>query len=160
MPINYDPHKLLQKIAPPKKIKKLLTQDLSLKKTALDFVSNIPFIDKKEVATTALKVIKNYKERVKDGESKSDLKSDPALLIQRVQQSVVTQVKDQIKETYHGEFYIWTPSSANEPDPEHQLNYGEQFQIGVGEMPGDRFGCLCGMEILVPQNNLDLTGEE
>ncbi len=159
MPIIYNPTKLLKKIAPQAKIKKLMTADLSLKKTALNFVSDIPFIDKKEVATTALKVIKNYKERVKDGESKSDLKSDPALLIQRVEQSVVTQVKDEIAQKYSGEFYVWLPSDAEEADPEHQLNYGKTFQVGDGEMPGDRFGCRCGMEILVPENQLNLGDE-
>lgn len=66
------------------------------------------------------------------------------------------QVAGEIKDRYEGEFYIWLPSDAEEPDPEHQLNYGKKFQVGEGEMPGDRFGCRCGMEILVPETKLDL----
>jgi hypothetical protein len=81
---------------------------------------------------------------------------DPKQLIQRVQNAVISQIATGIKETYRGEFYIWTPSDAFEPRPEHQLNYGGEFQIGVGEMPGDAIGCQCGMEILVDETQLNL----
>lgn len=137
-------------------MKKLLSGNLSLKKAALSFVNDIDFIDKARIADVALKVIKGYRERVKDGEKKSDIKADPAQLIHRVQSEVVFQVKEEIKTKYEGEFYRWLPSDADEPDPEHQLNYGKTFQIGDGEMPGDRFGCRCGMEILVPDSRLEL----
>lgn len=154
--IRYEPSELLKKIAPERKVKKLLSGNLSLKKAALSFVNDIDFIDKARIADVALKVIKGYRERVKDGEKKSDIKADPAQLIHRVQSEVVFQVKEEIKTKYEGEFYRWLPSDADEPDPEHQLNYGKTFQIGDGEMPGDRFGCRCGMEILVPDSRLEL----
>lgn len=155
--IKYEPSKLLRRIAPQSKIEKLLKSNLSLKKAALSFVSEFDFIDKSSVSRVALKTIKGYKQRVKeDPDIKEDILSDPAQLVQRVQNEVVTQIADEIKDKYAGEFYVWLPSDADEPDPEHQLNYGKTFQVGDGEMPGDRFGCRCGMEILVDENTLNL----
>lgn len=155
--ITYDPNELVRKIAPDRKIKKLMRRTLSLKRAALSFVSDIDFIDEKAVARVALKVLKGYKERVKeDPDTKSDILADPAQLIQRVQNEVILQVSGEIKDQYHGEFYVWLPSDAEEPDPEHQLNYGKEFQIGDGEMPGERIGCRCGMQILVDESRLQL----
>ena len=155
--ITYDPSKLLKKIAPATKIKKLLKDNISLKRTALSFVDDIDFIKKSEVLETALGVISNYRDRIAEDPSiKAEILKDPAQLIQRVQDSVVFQVSEGIKENYDGEFYIWLPSDAETPDPEHQLNYGKKFQIGDGEQPGERYGCLCGMQILVDASSLAL----
>lgn len=157
MAIIYDPKKMLQKIAPETKIKKLLSGTVSLKKTALSFVDAVDFINKRSVSKVALKTIKSYKERIKADESqKSEILDDPKLLINRVQNEVVFQISNEIKDTYGGEQYEWLPSDADEPDPEHQLNYGKVFTIGVGEMPGERIGCRCGMNILVKQTKLEL----
>ncbi len=155
--IKYDPSQLLRRIAPQGKIKKLISQRLTLKKAALAFLNDLDFVDKKEITRLILKVLKNYEERIEDepGLKKKLLKS-PDLLIQRLQSAIVTQVTEEIREKYHGEFYIWLPSDANEPDPEHQLKYGKKYQVGVGEMPGDRWGCRCGMEILVDEKQLKL----
>jgi hypothetical protein len=157
MSFVYDPRKILSRIAPKKKVEKLLSGKVSLKKTALSFVDDIDFIDKKRVSEVALKTIKGYKERIKDDKTaKAEILADPANLINRVQNEVVLQISEGIKEKYDGEFYIWLPSDADEPDPEHQLNYGKKFQIGDGEMPGERYGCRCGMEILTKDNQLTL----
>jgi hypothetical protein len=155
--IVYDPKKMLRKIAPDKKIKNLITSKATLKKTALSFVSDVEFLSKKSIASVALKTIKGYKKRIKEDSSiKKDLVKDPSQLIQRVQNEVVLQITTEIKDRYAGEFYVWLPSDADEPDPEHQLNYGKTFQIGDGEQPGDRIGCRCGMQILVDETQLDL----
>lgn len=155
--IRYLPDNLLKRIAPEKKIEKLMSKKVTLKKTALSFVDDIDFLDKESIEDTALKVIKGYKQRIKlDSAEKTEILDDPKNLINRVQNEVVFQVKEAIAEKYDGEFYIWLPSDAEEPDPEHQLNYGKKFQVGVGEMPGDRYGCRCGMEILVPESKLSL----
>lgn len=155
--IKYDPSKLLNKIAPEKKIKKLVSSRATLKKTALSFVSDIDFISKKSVADVALKTIKAYKKRIKEDPTiKSELLDDAAQLVQRVQNEVILQVSEGIRANYAGESYIWLPSDADEPDPEHQLNYGKTFQIGDGEQPGDRYGCRCGMQILVEASRLEL----
>lgn len=157
MSIKYDPNELLRKIAPQKKIKRLLTDNLTVKKSALSFVDGIDFLSKKSVARVALKTVRGYEERIAaDPSVRDEILSDPKQLIQRVQNEVVLQVAGEIKEKYAGEFYKWLPSDADEPDPEHQLNYGKVFQIGDGEMPGDRIGCRCGMEILVQGSSLDL----
>jgi len=157
MSIVYLPNQLLKKIAPKKKIANLVSSNASLKKTALSFVDDIDFIDKKSVSKVALKTIKGYKARIKDEpDLKKNLIKDPAQLVQRVQNEVVLQISESIKEEYSGEFYIWLPSDADEPDPEHQLKYGKKYKIGVGEMPGERYGCKCGMEILVKETKLDL----
>lgn len=155
--IKYDPSKLLNKIAPEKKIKKLVSSRATLKKTALSFVSEIDFISKKSVADVALKTIKGYKKRIKaDPDIKTELLDDAAQLVQRVQNEVILQISEGIRANYAGESYIWLPSDADEPDPEHQLNYGKTFQIGDGEQPGDRYGCRCGMQILVEASRLEL----
>lgn len=160
MSIKYEPSKIIKYAASKAKIKKLLSSRLTFKKAALNFVDAIDFIDKKNVATTALKVIKEYKKRIKNADDKGDerkeIKQDPKLLINRVQNAVILQIKDEIKSRYFGEAYVWLPSDADEPDPEHQLNYGKTFKIGSGEMPGDRIGCRCGMEILTNETKLNL----
>ncbi len=155
--VKYQPDKLLAKIAPESKIKKMLKANISLKKTALSFIDSIDFIDKKNVVDTALKVIKGYRERIKnDPDSEKEIKKDPKQLIQRVQNQVILQISEGIKENYQGERYVWLSSDADEPRPEHQLNYGKTFTIGDGEQPGDEYGCRCGMEILVAGSSLEL----
>lgn len=155
--ITYEPSKILDKLASKKKIKRLVTGSFSLKKSALTFVDSIDGVSKKSVARVALKTIKGYKKRIKEDPSiKSDILEDPKQLVQRVQNEVVLSISEEIKDTYHGEQYEWLPSDAEEPDPEHQLNYGKTFTIGEGEMPGERIGCRCGMNILVKETKLDL----
>lgn len=166
--ITYDPKALLKRIAPDAKIKRMLKGDLSLKRAALTFVDAVDFIDRKSVTRVALETVRSYQERVarEDAEGGGDraagnqleasIKKDPKQLIQKVQNEVVWQVSQEIKATYEGERYEWLPSDAEEPDPEHQLNYGKVFTIGEGEMPGERYGCRCGMNILVKQTQLKL----
>ncbi len=160
MSIKYEPDKLLAKIAPERKIKKLLKGNISLKKTALNFVNDIEFLDKKGIEKTALKVIKSYKSRIKDDpDLEQEILDDPKQLIQRVQNEIIFQVHETIKENYDGSRAIWLPSSAIEPRPEHQLNYGVEYTIGEGidgVEPGDEYGCQCGMEILTADSSLNL----
>ncbi len=131
-------------------------------------VSKADVISKKSVNDVTLKVIKQYKKSFKDdvaeGASKSvaleETLNDRKLLVNRVQNNIIFQIKEEIVNQYAGEFYEWLPSSADIPDPVHQLNYGKTFQLGVGdengEDPGDRYGCQCGMNILVPEKKLRL----
>lgn len=165
--IHYDPKKLLKKIAPQSKIERLLKGNVSLKKTALSFVDSVDFLDRKKVTEVALNVVDSYQKRIAKAQAetgersagteiKNEILDDPKLLIQRVQNEVIWQVKEEIKKSYSGEPYEWLPSSANEADPEHALNYGKIFIVGEGEMPGDRDGCQCGMNILVKETQLDL----
>lgn len=155
-------------MAPEKKIKKLLTKKLTLKKAALSFVTDSQVIDKKSVTKVALKVVQSYEDRiaseVEEGSTKAAaikaIASDPKLLIQRVQNEVIYQVKENIRSNYYGKSFVWLPSDANDPRPEHQLNYGKTFVIADDtEIPGDAYGCRCGMEILTDDKQLNLKDE-
>lgn len=155
--ILYDPSKVLNKIASKKKIKNLVTKRASLKKSALNFVNEIDFLSKKSVERLALKTIKEYKRRSEGApEIKIELAKDPKQLINRIQNLVILELSKEIKTKYKGKRYKWLPSDADEPDPEHQLKYGKVYTIGKGEMPGERYGCKCGMQILVDESSLDI----
>lgn len=160
MSIKFIPDKFLKKIAPEKKIKKLLKDNASVKKTALSFVDDVDFLDKDAILDTALKVSANYKKRIEeDPDIKEDLLEDPKLMIQRVSNEIIFQVFDQIKTKYDGTRAVWLPSSADEPRPEHQLNYGMEYTIGEGidgVEPGDEYGCQCGTDILTDDTELSL----
>jgi hypothetical protein len=171
MAIVYDPKDMLKKIAPESKIKKLVSGRLTLKKAALNFVDAVDFIDKKAVSKIALKTIDSYQKRIANEQVEAGLEksagvslekeilANPKQLIQRVQNEVVWQIANGIKEQYGDEDAEWLPSDAEEPDPEHQLNYGKIFRISEGingEIPGERIGCRCGMRILVKQTKLNL----
>lgn len=162
--IRYLPSKLLKEAAPEKLVKRLVNKDLTLNRAVLATLAELGFIPKGDLEETALKVIQQYKERLreerKDGTPKAEALeltlNDKAQMVQRVQNAVILTVKDSIKEAYRGEYYEWLPSDANEPDPLHQLKYGKTYQIGKGEMPGDRWGCRCGMNILVSGKTLQI----
>lgn len=155
--IKYEPSKLLSKVAPKTKVKKLVGARVSLKQSALSFVNSIDFLTKGSVKKVALRTIKDYKKRIEeDPDQKKVIKKDPKQLVQRVQNQVVQTVSKEIAKKYRGEKYKWLPSDAAEPDPQHQLKYGKIYTVGVGEMPGDRYGCRCGMQILVEDSSLDI----
>lgn len=157
MAIRFDPAALKRKYAPAKKVENLLSNRVTLKKTALSFVSDIDVLDKKRITEVALRTVKGYKDRIKaDKDQKTEILDDPKQLIQRVQNEVAKQVALGVREKYAGEVYIWGPSSAGTPDPEHQLNYGKKFIVGEGEMPGDRDGCECIALIQVEETKLEL----
>ncbi len=168
MSIRVLPSKLLKKMAPKKKVQKLVTKRLTLNRAVLSALAEVNILSKKALETIALKVIKGYKEKVSqevdDGTSKAQATDDTinegALMVQRVQNAAVHEIVKEVKTQYRGEFYKWLPSDAETPSPLHQLNYGKTFQLGVGddngEDPGDRYGCRCGMEILVDETRLKL----
>jgi len=171
MSIKFFPDKMLKKIAPPRKIERLMSGNMSFKRTALSFLSDADWIDKKSVADVALKTVRSYQERVAkaqvDGgfdksagaEVADEIVGDPKLLIQRVQNEIVFQTQQGIQSKYAGQKARWLPSDADEPDPEHQLNYGKEYIVGEGingEEPGDRYGCRCGVEIITDETQLKL----
>lgn len=164
MAIFYQPAEILKKIAPKKRIEKLVTQKLSLNRIALQSVYEMGVLKKGTLEKVALKVIKNYRKRYgderKQGASKVQAREEALnnkkQIVQRVRNATVREISKEIGEQYDGERYRWLPSSANEADPLHQLNYGKIFTIGIGEMPGEREGCQCGMEILVDETELEL----
>lgn len=168
MAIVYDPKQMLREVAPDAKIKRLVSKRLDFKRAALSFIDDIPFINKKAVADVTLKTLKSYRQRrdkevaenkAAGQELEDDLQKSPMQLIQRVQNEVIFQVSQEIRSTYGDEWAEWLPSDADEPDPEHQLNYGKTFKISEGingEIPGERIGCKCGMRIFTKDSELKL----
>lgn len=164
MSIIFDPRNMLKKIAPVRKVEKILSGRVTVKKTALSFLDDVEGIDKKQVLDVALKTVKSYKARIKAteeaaGEIKAEIVDDPKLLINRVQNEIVFQMHEGIRRNYRGQRARWLPSDADEPRPEHQLNYGKEYIIGEGINgiePGDEYGCKCGVEILDETGQLDL----
>lgn len=164
MAIRFLPSEIAKRIAPKKAVEKLVTQKLTLNRVALNMLARSGVLSKKTLTEVTLKVLKSYKKSYsaarKEGDSKSDAVdtaiNNKKLLVQRVQNTAVFQITEQVREQYAGEFYEWLPSDANEPDPLHQLNYGKKFKLGAQEDPGERFGCRCGMNILVRETKLEL----
>ncbi len=164
MAIRYLPSEVLKKVAPVRTVEKLITQRLTVNRAVLQMLARNEIVSKKALERVARKVIKSYKKSYgtfrEEGLSKSaslaEALNEKKLLVQRVRNEVKFQIAEELKETYAGERYEWLPSDAETPDPEHQLNYGKVFQLGVGEAPGDREGCECGMNILVDETELEL----
>ena len=173
MAIIFDPTKMLKKIAPTAKIKRMVTGKFSVKRTILATIDSEKLgIDKASVGKVARKTLLGYKERVAKAvvdagfeksagtEERQSILGDPKQLIQRVQNEVVFQVHQGIKDKYAGQRARWLPSDADEPRPEHQANYGKTYIIGEGidgVEPGDEYGCKCGVEILTDETQLDLS---
>jgi hypothetical protein len=168
MPIKYHPDKMLKKVAPVKRIQRLVNDRLNVNRAVLSMFDNMDFISKKEITRLALKTVKTYRKKYQEeidsgathAEALDEALVDKALLVQRIENAVVYEISQGIRESYHGERYVWLPSSADDPDPEHQLNYGMEFTVGDGEMPGERWGCQCGMEILVTEDQLHIGDQE
>jgi len=139
----------------------LLTKDkFYLKKKAMQGLILATSATKKDITNTVSKVAAVYMSKVdqlrEDGLPKAKAallaKGNEALLRQRIENLVVYSEVQRLKEENQGEYYRWLPSGADEPDPEHQLLYGQIFLVGEGDgegnMPAERYGCQCGMEIL------------
>lgn len=164
MSILVDPQNLLRRMAPKTKVRRLVTRKLTLNQVVLRTLAHSGLLTKGGLERVALKVIRQYKrsyaQEIKAGASKAQALetalNQKRLMVQRVQSAAVREIVGEVKDRYRGEFYIWLPSSSDSPDPEHELFYGEKRQVGVGEMPGDRPGCQCAMELLVNDTKLEL----
>lgn len=169
MAITFFPSEFSQLLAPKKLIDKLASKTLTPNKAAVRMLANVADINTADAQETVLKVLKQYKEKTDVIYDGSDLSrqaarevatNDNALLTQRVRNLLTFESTQKVKENYLGTRYVWLPSSANEADPLHQLNYGKTFTLGEGddngEDPGDRYGCQCGMRILTDDEELDI----
>lgn len=165
MAIKYQPKTLLKKLGSKKKLESLVTENLTINRAALNAVHETGFLGKKALQDVSLAVIKDYRQRSEklreeDGltkaEAKEEVLENKKLLVHRVRNATIKEITKKVKEKYWGEFYIWLPSTALNPDPAHKKKYGKRYRIGKGEAPGDRDGCQCGMEILVAAKQLRL----
>jgi hypothetical protein len=163
MTVIFNPTALLDRVAPEERIVGILNADLSVKKRAIRTLARADFLSSKNLYSAFKNVSKFYKKKVKslmkDGELKSDAIEDTVndgrLLVSRVHNEIVQQASAEIKDRYGGDKFRWLPSDANEPDPQHQAKYGKVYRIGEDEIPGERFGCRCGMEILTKENSTE-----
>lgn len=164
MAIRYLPSNVLRRMANKKRVEKLVKNNLTLNRAAFNSLAASNILPKKKLEEIAIKVIRSYRSSYGDerklGVSKTEALetalNDKKLMVQRVQNASLNEITSEIKSQYAGEFYEWLPSDAEEPDPLHQLNYGKRFRLGKGEAPGDRYGCKCGMNILVDETELEL----
>lgn len=132
--------------------------ELGVQKKIVKTIAAQSAITKKDLSTTINGVLREYKRRGRAlaaagvAAYRRDAINDGALLKQRVRDAVVYAEVVAQKEKHRGQYYRWLPSSANEPDPEHQALYGQVFKVGTGDkdgnMPGERYGCQCGIEWL------------
>lgn len=138
--------------------KKLLNNDIELKRTAMRGLLRARTIAGDDLDKSIDNVVSFYQEKSAELEDlgekafKADAINGEALLKQRIENIVVQAEVKEIKKDNKGKMYEWLPSDADTPDPEHQLLYGQIFEVGEGDdegnMPGERYGCRCGMRIL------------
>lgn len=162
---TFYPDKFKKKVLPKGFFREdLLTKkDFSLKKKAMQALILATDVAQKDLSATVLGVAKIYQNKVDDLTDEGLPKTKAALLAkhgekllrQRIESLVVFSAVQKIKEDNKGGLYKWLPSGAENPDPQHQLLYGKIFQIGEGDdegnMPGERGGCECGIEILTTE---------
>lgn len=164
MAIRYEPKKILKRMAKKADVEKLVTDNLTVNRAVLSSIEASGVLGKKQLEYVALGVLKDYREKAEAAQEQGLTKADAreeilenkALLVQRVQNATVQEITKEVKRQYRGEFYTWLPTSAANPDKKHMRKYGKRYQIGKGEMPGDRIGCRCGMEIHVKESRLVL----
>lgn len=148
MSIKYEPSKLIKKLRLREKASNVI-KDGAINRTAMKALTAFGLLPKDVLEEVALNVIKSHRDKPKE---KREAATDKAIR-SRVQSAALQEQTKVIQKAYRGEYYRWLKSTAKEPRPEHEKNYGKIFQIGVGDKdgndPGDLPNCQCGMEILV-----------
>lgn len=165
---RFDPSAWLKRVLP-KGFEKhgLLADDLTIKKRYLKALVQATSATGKEITAQAYEAVEFYTKKEEAlkaaGERafKAEALNGQALLTQRLKNFLVYSEVQEQKKRHKGRMYRWLPSSAAEPDPEHQLLYGKIFREGTGDkdgyMPGERWGCQCGIEWL---DGDDMTPDE
>lgn len=161
MTIKYEPSKLVKKLKLKERAADLVTPAGNINRSAVKALADMGVLPRQALDDTALKVIKQYKEKAAalrdEGATKAEAVdesvNEAALMQARVQSAALYEQTRVIQKAYHGEFYKWLPSTAKHRRDEHIPNYGKTFQLGKGDKhgndPGDLYGCQCGMELLV-----------
>lgn len=165
---RFIPGRWLEKIFP-KGIEKsgLLSDNLEIKKRYLQALVRATSLSGREITAEVYKTVDFYEQKEAALKAagvkafKQEALNGQELLKARLKNFLVySEIQRQRKE-HKGRMYRWLPSNANEPDPEHQLLYGHIFREGEGDkdgnMPGERWGCQCGIEWL---ENEDMTPDE
>lgn len=159
MGTRFDPADWLARVLP-KNFEKsgLLSDNLSIKQKYLKALVRATSLSGKEITEEVYKMVDFYEKKEAELKAagvrayKQEALNGQALLKQRIKNMLVyTEVQEQRK-AHKGQWYRWLPSNATTPDPEHALLYGKIFREGTGDkqgnMPGERYGCQCGIEWL------------
>ena len=159
MGTRFDPADWLARVLP-KNFEKsgLLSDNLSIKQRYLKALVRATSLSGKEITQEVYKMVDFYEKKEAELKAagvrayKQEALNGQALLKQRIKNMLVfTEVQKQRQEN-KGKMYRWLPSSSDTPDPEHALLYGQLFREGKGDrhgnMPGERYGCQCGIEWL------------
>lgn len=163
------PAEYLKKVLPDGFFKKrLLGKNFSIKRTLLRALVTAAALDEQELKDSYKRTIDFYRKKEKKLEEENAKRPEAKaangekLLKTRVENLVVYSQSQKLKDEHSGEYYIWLPSSSEEPRPEHQLLYGKIRKVGVGEFPNDDYGCKCGAYFLGknPRDNEALTDEQ
>lgn len=138
--------------------KGLLFDNLNPRKTYLRALLQAAGRNGKELKSSVYETIHQYVKKEAELKAagveafKEEAVNDQTLLTQRIENFLIWNKVQEEKSAHSGQFYRWLPSDAEHPDPEHQLLYGKIFQVGKGDkdgnMPGERYGCRCGIEWL------------
>lgn len=139
----------------------LVSKNFTLQKGAISAINRARLATGRAIDKTVYDVLLQYKAKYKDLIAAEDFGKAQAfeaavggenLLRQRIEQAVIFDKIQDLKAEHKGEYYRWMPSSAENPDPQHGLLYGKIFRVGEGDkegnMPGERYGCQCGIEWL------------
>lgn len=155
----FDPARFLKRVLP-KGLEKtgLLKDDLTIKQRYLKALVRASALTGREIKKEVYEAVDFYiakEEKLRAAgvrAFKQEALAGQALLTQRIKNMLVYSEVQEQKKAHKGRMYRWLPSSAQEPDPEHQLLYGKIFREGEGDkeghMPGERWGCQCGIEWL------------
>lgn len=136
----------------------MLTRNVDPKQTVIKTIVTATAVTKRELDGTYRRAIKFYDDKMARLEDegikayKRDALHNEELLKARLKQLIVWNEVQVLKKEHKGQYYRWLPSGAKEPRPEHQLLYGKIFKVGEGDshgfMPGEDWGCQCGIEWL------------
>ena len=151
---RFYPEKYLEKVMPGGVVKNgLLYDNLSIKQRYMRALYKAAGKEGKALQKTIADTVAYYAKR-------EEGIGNQALLSQRIENFLVWNKVQEEKQAHQGEFYRWLPSDAENPDPEHQLLYGQIFRAGEGDkegnMPGERYGCRCGIEWLDEKENPEI----
>ena len=165
MSLKFDPKAYLKKVLPKGfEDRKILTNDLNVKQTVLSSLTRAKAINGREIKSSIYNTAEQYKDKyerlradgLKKSEAVNEAINNEALLKQRIYNTLIYDEVQELKKQFAGWYYTWLPSDAEEPDPEHALLYGKIFKVGEGDkngfMPGERWGCQCGIEFIEPPN--------
>lgn len=149
---------------------KLLTSGLDFKKAQMQAILKATGLKKRVVTSAIYKVIDFYEKKVETLKKenvkayKKEALNDEKLLKNRLEGLIVYNEVENLKQEHKGKYYRWLPSAAKVPEPEHQLLYGKIFKVGEGDkdgnMPCERYGCKCGIEILTDEDVKKYLGKD